>query len=102
MTKSRGMEVLTQLADLSFRGGAWTCVAQILLGGRLEVLNTDLCQVGLCSLRHLSSLCSFSDQNFIFKISVIFHMDKKSGNSMFYGRWSKTFFLLCLSSVGFS
>lgn len=32
----------------------------------------DLCQMVLCILRRLSRLCSFFDQNFVFKISVIF------------------------------
>lgn len=48
----------------------WAFIAQILSEGRLKVLNMYLCQMVFCSLRHLSSLCSFFDQNFILKLQV--------------------------------
>lgn len=46
---------------------------QVLLECRLRDLNTYLGQMDLCSLTHLSSWCSFSDQDFIFlKIYFLF------------------------------
>lgn len=63
----------------------WAFIAQILSEGRLKFLNMYLCQMVFCSLRHLSSLCSFFDQNFILKLQVFF-MHKESRINVSYDR----------------
>lgn len=61
--------------------------------GQIESPEHGSVQIVLCILRPLSSFCSFLEQNFLFKISVIFVRVRRPGIAYFIGK-KKVFYFL--------